>query len=214
MNTPTHPLAIFKPGRHIANSGVTLDFSDADLAAMAAAYDPAIHHAPLVLGHPKTDDPAYGWTRALEFSDGLLKAAVDAVDATFAEWVNAGLYKKLSAAFYPPDSPNNPVPGVYYLRHIGFLGAHPPAIKGLPEPQFNDDPDFITLDFAEETPTMAATTQTEEEARLADEKAELNRQKDALKKQQAEFDAKAAARESALAKLADLGLTAEEIAAL
>jgi hypothetical protein len=32
--------------------------------------------------------------------------------------------------------------------------------------------------------------------------------------QQAEADAKAAARESALAKLADLGLTAEEIAAL
>jgi DNA-binding NarL/FixJ family response regulator len=34
------------------------------------------------------------------------------------------------------------------------------------------------------------------------------------KKQQAEADAKAAARESALAKLAELGLTAEEIAAL
>ena len=32
--------------------------------------------------------------------------------------------------------------------------------------------------------------------------------------QQAEVDAKAAARESALAKLTDLGLTAEEIAAL
>jgi len=32
--------------------------------------------------------------------------------------------------------------------------------------------------------------------------------------QQAEADAKAAARQSALAKLADLGLTAEEIAAL
>jgi|LakMenEpi03Aug12_release.lakeMendotaPanAssembly.Ray.scaffolds.fasta_scaffold2159160_2 hypothetical protein len=35
-----------------------------------------------------------------------------------------------------------------------------------------------------------------------------------VKKQQAVLDAKAAARTSALAKLADLGLTAEEIAAL
>ncbi|MFS2072756.1 hypothetical protein ACEN9D_28795 [Pseudomonas sp. CT11-2] len=23
------------------------------------------------------------------------------------------------------------MPGVYYLRHVGFLGAQPPAVKGL-----------------------------------------------------------------------------------
>jgi len=43
------------------------------------------------------------------------------------------------------------------------------------------------------------------------ERAELHAQAEA---RQAEQEAKASARESALAKLADLGLTAEEIAAL
>jgi len=207
MNTPTRPLAIFKPGRHVANSGLTLEFSDADVAAMADAYDPELHRAPLVIGHPKTDDPAFGWTRALEFADGILYATADAVKAEFSDWVNAGFYKKISAAFYPPDSPNNPKPGVYYLRHIGFLGAHPPAIKGLPEPSFTDDTDFIILEFAEE-PSMAATTETEEQIRLADEKSELARQKDALKQQQAEF----AERESAL-QLEKDALTEQRLAA-
>jgi hypothetical protein len=46
------------------------------------------------------------------------------------------------------------------------------------------------------------------------EYAEYQTQQAAVAAQQAEADAKAAARASALAKLADLGLTAEEIAAL
>ena len=49
---------------------------------------------------------------------------------------------------------------------------------------------------------------------LADFLADQSDQLAQVAAQQAELDAKAAARESALAKLADLGLTAEEIAAL
>ena len=40
------------------------------------------------------------------------------VDPAFAEAVAAGRYKKVSASFYQPNSPHNPVPGVYYLRHV------------------------------------------------------------------------------------------------
>ena len=29
------------------------------------------------------------------------------------------------------DSPNNPTPGVYALKHVGALGASVPAIRGL-----------------------------------------------------------------------------------
>ena len=53
--------------------------------------------------------------------------------------VAAGRFKKRSASFYTPDSPNNPKPGVYYLRHVGFLGAQPPAVKGLKEVAFAED---------------------------------------------------------------------------
>jgi hypothetical protein len=63
------------------------------------------------------------------------------VDPQFAEIVAAGRYKKISASFYLPDSPSNPKPGVMYLRHVGFLGAQPPAIKGLRNSTFasNDE---------------------------------------------------------------------------
>lgn len=138
-------LQIFKPGRHVAADGRAYEFSAADLQATAAAYDPAKHEAPLVVGHPKTDDPAYGWTKALAFNDAL-EATPDQVDAAFAEMVGAGRFKKISASFYAPDAPANPVPGVYYLRHIGFLGAQPPAVKGLKNASFADA-DKGVIDF-------------------------------------------------------------------
>lgn len=132
------PIQIFKPGKHTAMSGAALSFSETDLAATAAAYDPAKHEAPIVCGHPKHDAPAYGWVNSLGFSDGGLEASPSQVNPDFAEMVSSGAFKKISAAFYSPDSPGNPVPGVYYLRHVGFLGAQPPAVKGLRSPEFAD----------------------------------------------------------------------------
>jgi DNA-binding NarL/FixJ family response regulator len=60
----------------------------------------------------------------------------------------------------------------------------------------------------------ALTGETIERELTAEEIAQHTKDLAADKKQQAEFDAKAAARESALAKLAALGLTEAEIAAL
>ena len=132
---PQTPIQIFKPGRHVAMSGAALEFSESDLVACAAAYDPAKHEAPIVVGHPRTDGPAYGWVKSLAFADGL-EAEPHQVDPAFAEMVSAGRFKHVSASFYAPDSPANPVPGAYYLRHVGFLGAQPPSVKGLRAPQF------------------------------------------------------------------------------
>ena len=42
-----------------------------------------------------------------------------------------------------PNSTNNPVPGVYYLRHVGFLGAQPPAVKGLKDVAFAEEDDIV-----------------------------------------------------------------------
>ncbi len=145
------PLDIFRPGRHTAMSGATLTFSEADLAATAAAYDPALHEAPLVVGHPKADAPAYGWVKSLAFTEGHLQAEPFQVDEAFAEMVEKGRFKKLSGSFYLPDAPKNPVPGVYYLRHIGFLGAMPPAVKGLRDAAFAEDDQSVTVEFGELT---------------------------------------------------------------
>lgn len=130
MKTPA-PIHIFRPGTHTDVSGKTLAFGETELEASAKAYDPALFEAPLVVGHPQLASPAYGWVKSLEFSQDGLTAEPRQVDPAFAELVRAGRFKKISASFYQPNSPANPVPGVYYLRHVGFLGAAAPAVKGL-----------------------------------------------------------------------------------
>lgn len=135
------PLHIFKPGLHLTLAGESIEFSEADLAATAAAYNPKISKAPLVVGHPKTDDPAKGWTVALSATERGLFAAANKVDPEFAESVRQGAYGTVSAKFYRPTDPHNPVPGVWYLRHIGFLGAQPPGVKGLDDPEFAEGDD-------------------------------------------------------------------------
>lgn len=146
-----NPLHIFKAGTwrdHV--TGRSLTFSAADLAATAAAYDPARHEAPLVVGHPATDDPAYGWVQSLMITDDGLEATPRQVEAAFAEMVNAERFNRISAGFFLPTAPSNPVPGVYYLKHVGFLGAVPPAVKGLRKPSFNlaDSSESVTVEFS------------------------------------------------------------------
>jgi len=183
------PLQIFKPGRHTAMSGAELAFSESDLAATAAAYDPALAEAPIVVGHPAADAPAYGWVKALAFAEGGLEAEPDQVDPAFAEMVAAGRFKKISASFYPPESPKNPVPGVYYLRHVGFLGAQPPAVKGLRAPSFADGDEAITLEFSFAEPTHRENAVTpEEKAALEAENAQLKADLSALKTAQIHAD--------------------------
>lgn len=138
---------IFKAGTRTDNNGRTVTITEADVAAAAAAYDPKLHEAPLVVGHPQTDAPAYGWVGGLKADGGVLSADFAQMDETFVSLVKDGRYKKVSASFYPPDSPNNPKPGAWYLRHVGFLGAQPPAVKGLQPINFADGDVYV--EFAE-----------------------------------------------------------------
>lgn len=73
----------------------------------------------------------------LRVEAGRLQAEPTQLDPAFAELVRAGRFKKISASFYAPDSPANPRPGQWYLKHVGFLGAAPPAVKGLKQVAFN-----------------------------------------------------------------------------
>ena len=145
-------IQIFRPGTHKPMEGAPISFSEDDLRASAEAYDPAIHEAPIVVGHPAGDAPAYGWVERLDYEGDHLEATPHQVAAEFAEAVRAGRYKHVSASFYSPDSPDNPKPGVLYLRHVGFLGAQPPAVKGLRPVSFAEADRGVvtcTLDFGE-----------------------------------------------------------------
>lgn len=154
-------IEIFRAGRHTDINGVERQFTDADLQGMASGYDPKLHEAPLVVGHPRTDDPAYGWVQGLKVTSGKLLAIPRQVQAAFGEAVQSGAYKKVSAAFYAPTDKHNPTPGQWYLRHVGFLGAMPPAIKGLEGAAFGEGDvleNAVVIEFAE-SPALAADAQ-------------------------------------------------------
>lgn len=129
-------IEIFRAGTHQPMQGAPVTISSGDLERLAANYDVALHEAPIVAGHPAHDHPAYGWVKGLSVKDGVLLAETGEMDADFAGLVKAGRFKKISASFYTPDSPSNPKPGAWHLRHVGFLGAQPPAVKGLRNASF------------------------------------------------------------------------------
>ena len=156
-------VAIFKPGKHRAMNGKEYEFTDADVAAIAAAYTPAVHQSPAVIGHPSIDAPAYAWTDALEFDGAVLWARLKDVAANFSEWVKQGWYRNISASFYPPEQ--SPVAGKWYLKHVGFLGAAPPAVAGLPHAAFTAR---ASVDFEEPMP-IAQELEINEELNRFDE---------------------------------------------
>lgn len=185
-------IEIFRPGRHIDDQGVAHNFSDADVAGMASSYNPALREAPLTVGHPKDNLPAYGWVKAVgRNADGVLTITPHNVEPQFAEMVAARRFPKRSASFYPPAAPNNPTPGHWYLRHVAFLGAQPPAIAGLKDIQFSDGDSGGAVSFSEPVSAQPSTTQEPDDMTLEEQlaKAKADLQAANAAKTQAEADA-------------------------
>ncbi|MBN9477377.1 MAG: hypothetical protein ABS43_03610 [Bordetella sp. SCN 67-23] len=151
MSTPAtaQPIEIFRAGRHTSVDGRTFDFTPEQLRAACAAYNPALHEAPHVIGHPDSTAPAYGWVAELRFNEATnaVEAISKQVEPQFAELVQAGRFKKRSPTWYLAGDPNNPKPGTLYLRDVGWLGAHPPAVKGLQDVSFAEHDQAVS--FAE-----------------------------------------------------------------
>ena len=191
------PFEIFRTGTHTAMSGSTLSFSAADLSKIAAGYDPVRHEAPIVIGHPTTDGPAHGWIKGIKVEGDRLVAEPDQINPAFAELVRNGSYKKVSASFWPPRHPNNPTPGSFALRHVGFLGAVPPAVKDLRQVSFSDAADTeifeVELQFSEanpkgdQMPDPAQAAAEQRAAELAERERNLAAQEAALSAQTAAF---------------------------
>ena len=146
MPTPSVPkIAILRPGSFTSTEGVRVSFSHADLAQIASSYNADRDPAPIVVGHPKINDPAFGWIGSLSMEGDTLVAVPSEVAPSFAEAVQAGHYRKVSAQLYQPGDPNSPAPTGWYLRHVGFLGAAAPAIKGLGTVSFAASARAITI---------------------------------------------------------------------
>lgn len=138
----TARIEVFRPGTFTPMEGEPIVFSAADLRAVADAYDASTAPAPIVVGHPGTDAPAYGWVEKFDYDSEAerLFATVGDIDPAFAEMVRAGRFRKVSMSYFSPKQGHNPVPGTWYPKHVGFLGAAAPAVPGLKNAQFSVEP--------------------------------------------------------------------------
>lgn len=157
-------IEVFRTGKHTDANGNSAEYTADDISQIATKYNESVESdnsnvAPIVKGHPKTDDPAYGWVERLKVNGEKLLAKVKDIVPEFSEEVKAGRFKKVSIALYPGN----------LLRHIGFLGAMAPAIKGLEPVSFADKGEYI--EFANDSqPKLTELEQIQLENRQLKEK--------------------------------------------
>jgi len=101
-----------------------------DLRRMADDYDPSLQEAPVTVEH-RHSGPAMGWVAALRVVGGVLQARFHRLNSRLRQWLREGSYRSRSIEMYKPFEPT----GSAYLAAVSFLGAQPPAVKGLsPQP--------------------------------------------------------------------------------
>ena len=138
MADPFKRVEVFRVGTHTDSAGRKHTVTEADLDKVAT-YNPAYHEAPIVIGHPAQNAPAFGWVeKVYREGPGLFMDFKD-VQPEFEDAVRRGLFKKRSISLYPDGT----------LRHVGWLGAVPPAVKGLKDVQFAEG-EAVTYEFGEE----------------------------------------------------------------
>ena len=170
---------VFKTGTHTDSSGNTKEWTEKDIDKIVSSYAARKVDAPAVIGHPKSNSPAYGWVMELKRDGNKLLAKVKPTVKEFVGWVNKKLYKYVSIALRPDLS----------LRHVGFLGGAPPAVTGLKVPEFAEE-EFteIEIEMSEiqkkEEGTMSEPTE-KEFTELKEKNDELAKSNKELKK---EFD--------------------------
>ena len=114
----------------VGGAPAEIEINPQDLVEMAADYDPLIQEAPVTVEHTK-QGPAHGWVQALRVAGDRLQARFQDLSQELRLWLESGAYRSRSIEMYKPFEPT----GRAYLGAVSFLGAAPPAVKGLsPEP--------------------------------------------------------------------------------
>ncbi|MGD9809646.1 MAG: hypothetical protein AB7E76_02800 [Deferribacterales bacterium] len=130
-------IEVFRTGQHRDAGGQEYEATPEKLHQIANDYNVSDHDAPVVIGHPADNAPAYGWVKALSVAGDRLMAELRDIQPEFKDWVNRSLFKKRSISLYPSG----------LLRHVGFLGALPPAVKGLKDFEFKSGEGFEQYEY-------------------------------------------------------------------
>lgn len=133
-NNNYYKFHIFSPGDHISASGHKVSMTKEDMERTTQVFK-SNFRVPFILGHSTHNRPdvlpAMGWVKDIKTDeDGELYGLVEATKAGEA-LIEGNYLNNCSASFYAPDSPVNPNPGSWTLRHLAGLGAEIPALKEL-----------------------------------------------------------------------------------
>ena len=134
-------IKILETGTHKDRGGTIRTFTEADLDKVINRYNPQVHEAPVVIGYPRDNDPAYGWVQSLKREGHILFAKVASTISEFSEMINNGLFKNWFVTFSPDWS----------LRLIGVIGTKPliPALQRLQNIQFKEGGSIMSFEFSE-----------------------------------------------------------------
>ena len=135
---------IFKAGTWTDANGNTRKFTEKDIDDIISQFSNEKSETiqgrkvPLTPGHPKDDDPALGWVSRI-WRDGksLFAEFVDIIPEAV-KAIKAKSFREVSIALTGNT-----------LRHVGLLGAVPPAVPGMGGFKFADG-DFMEYSFSED----------------------------------------------------------------
>ncbi len=130
---------IFSTGNHTDSKGNTKEWTTEDLDKIVYQFENVHKNAPVCVGHPQSNSPAYAWLdKVKRIGNGLYCTFKDVQDE-FKTAVNKGLFKNRSISL---DKDLN-------IRHLAFLGGQAPAVKGLEQFCFENQENDIVVEFSD-----------------------------------------------------------------
>lgn len=118
-------IEVFRTGDY----GEKGSYTEADIDQIIANFN-ATDRAPIVVGHPSTDSPAWGWIDALKRKGDTLFARIAEMRDELKQAIADGRFRNRSIRLIQRDDGPS-------LAHVGFLGGVLPEVKGLaPLPAF------------------------------------------------------------------------------
>jgi len=137
-------MELFRSGNQTDSSGHSREWTEKDLDTMVKKFEELKTDVPATIGHPESDTaPAFAWFKKFYRKGDTLVGEMSDWTKEFGEMLKNKMFKHRSIALRPDLS----------LRHVAFLGAAMPAVKGLADFAFKENDEFVTFDFTEAEPS-------------------------------------------------------------
>jgi len=183
---PGQWIEIFKCG----NYGDKGNFTESDLDQIVANFSKE-DKAPIVVGHPANNSPAWGWLSDVKRQGDVLLGRVGELHKDFAEALTEKKFKNRSVRIVGTEAGTK-------LLHLGFLGAVLPQVEGLKTPaQFDGAVHYCAdYEFALPADKKGGGGQESKPSKTEEEKARAMEKDAKIKKLEKDLADERAARKS------------------